>query len=141
MPILSQKIYNFLSTEIEEYMRKFEVLVTDEFRKKEIVKPKIGTVGIKVESDLLKIDLSQIDFDVDEIKEIMQKYNLKKKYHRLKDGRFLSLEENDTMDFINGLINNNEIGYSEIQKGVDDYDAGRYQDGEAAFKKLLKKYE
>ena len=112
-----EKIYNFLSTEIEEYMRKFEVLVTDEFRKKEIVKPKIGTVGIKVESDLLKIDLSQIDFDVDEIKEIMQKYNLKKKYHRLKDGRFLSLEENDTMDFINGLINNNEIGYSEIQKG------------------------
>ena len=112
-----EKIYNFLSTEIEEYMRKFEVLVTDEFRKKEIVKPKVGTVGIKVENDLLKIDLSEMDFDVNEIKEIMQKYNLKKKYHRLKDGNFLSLEENDTMDFINGLINNNEIDYSEIQRG------------------------
>ncbi len=30
---------------------------------------------------------------------------------------------------------------SEIQKGINDYNAGRYQDGEAAFKKLLKKYE
>lgn len=112
-----EKIYNFLSKEIEDYMSKFEVLVTDEFKKREIVKPKIGNIGIKVENDLLKIDLSQIDFDINEIKDIMNKYNIKKKYHRLKDGSFLSLEENNTMDFINTLINNNEIAYTEIKNG------------------------
>ena len=112
-----EKIYNFLSKEIEEYMSKFEMLVTDEFKKKEIVKPKIGNIGIKVENDLLKIDLSQMDFDINEIKDIMKKYNLKKKYHRLKDGSFLSLEENNTMDFIDTLINNNEIAYTEIKNG------------------------
>ena len=30
---------------------------------------------------------------------------------------------------------------AEIQKGEDDYQAGRYQDGQADFDKLLKKYE
>ena len=47
----------------------------------------------------------------------MQKYTLKKKYHRLKDGSFLDLEQNETMDFITGLLENEEITYDEIKKG------------------------
>ena len=112
-----EKIYHFLSEEIEEYMKKFEVLATDNFKKREIRRPKIGSIGVKVENDLLKIDLSNMDFDIDEIKSIMKKYSLKKKFHRLKDGSFLDLEENETMDFISGLIQNEDISYDEIQKG------------------------
>lgn len=29
---------------------------------------------------------------------------------------------------------------AEIQKGIDDYEAGRYRDGETAFKELMAKY-
>ena len=111
------KIYSFLSEEIQGYMQKFEVLATDNFTKREIRKPKIGTIGIKLENELLKIDLDNIDFDIEEIKDIMQKYALKKKFHRLKDGSFLELEENETMDFISSLLENGEIGYKEIQQG------------------------
>ena len=112
-----EKIYNFLSEEIGIYMQKFEVLATDTFKKKEIRKPKIGNIGIKLENDLLKIDLSKIDFNIEEIKSIMQKYKLKKKYHRLKDGSFLDLEENETMDFISSLLENDDISYKQIQEG------------------------
>ena len=112
-----EKIYNFISYEIESYMQKFEVLVTDNFKKKEIYKPKISSIGIKLENDLLKIDLSKMDFDVEELKTIMKKYVLKKKYHRLKDGSFLDLEENDTMNFINSLLEDGEIGYNELKDG------------------------
>ena len=112
-----EKIYNFLSEEIELYMNKFEVLATDNFKNKEIHKPKIGNIGVKIENNLLEIDLSNIEFDIDEIKSIMQKYTLRKKYHRLKDGSFLSLEENETMDFINGLLESEDISYDEIKKG------------------------
>ena len=111
------RIYNFLSEEIEMYMQKFEVLATDDFKKKEIHKPKIGTIGVKIENDLLKIDFSSLDFDINEIKEIMEKYTLKKKFHRLKDGSFLDLEENETMDFISGLLENGDASYNEIKKG------------------------
>ena len=111
------KIYNFLSEEIEKYMQKFEVLATDAFAQKNIHKPKIGSVGVRVENNLLKIDLSNMDFGVDEIISIMQKYKLKKKFHRLKDGSFLELEENETMDFISGLLENGDVSYKEITMG------------------------
>ena len=112
-----EKIYSFLSEEIGLYMHKFEVLATDTFKQREIRKPKIGNIGIKLENDLLKIDLSKIDFDIEEIRSIMQKYKLKKKYHRLKDGSFLDLEENETMDFIGSLLENEDISYKQIQEG------------------------
>lgn len=112
-----EKIYNFLSYQIEEYMQKFEVLATDNFKKKEIHKLKISGVGVKIENNLLKIDLSKLDFDVKELKKIMSKYILKKKYHRLKDGSFLDLEENDNMNFISSLFEDREIEYNELEEG------------------------
>ena len=47
----------------------------------------------------------------------MQKYHLKKKYHRLKDGSFLNLEENDTIDFIDSVTSGMDISYKELEKG------------------------
>ena len=110
-------IYNFLSVEIETYMQKFEVLATQTFKEKEIKQPKIGTLGVRIENNLLQIDLSNLDFDPDELEDIMEKYRLKKKYHRLKNGSFLSLEENETIDFIDGLTKGIDIDYKEIEKG------------------------
>ena len=39
----------------------------------------------------MSIDLSNIDIDRTEILEIMKKYKLKKKYHRLKNGEFVAI--------------------------------------------------
>jgi len=111
------KIYYFLSTEIEYYMQKFEVLATDNFQQREIRRPKMGSLGVRVENNLLNIDFSNLDFNLDELKEIMTKYRLKKKYHRLKDGSFLSLEENDTMQFIEAITDKIDIDYQQIEKG------------------------
>ena len=68
-------IYKFLSTEIEIYMQKFEVLATQTFKMQGIRQPKIGNVGVGIKNNLLKIDFSNIDFDIEELKDIMQKYN------------------------------------------------------------------
>ena len=110
-------IYQFLSEDIEKYMKKFEVLATDNFKQKEIKKPKIASLGVRIENNLLNIDFSNLDFDPKEIKEIMQKYHEKKKYHRLRDGSFLSLEENDTIDFIDNITSGMDISYKELEKG------------------------
>lgn len=112
-----EAIYNFLVEDIEIYMKKFEVLATDNFKQKEIKKPKILNLGVRVENNLLNIDLSNLDFEPSELKEMMQKYHLKKKYHRLKDGSFLSLEENETIDFIDGIMQGMDINYKELEKG------------------------
>ena len=77
------KIYNFLANDINEYMQKFEVMVTDNFKAREIKQPKIGTIGVKVENNLLTIDLENLNIDVKELEKIMAKYELKKKYYKL----------------------------------------------------------
>jgi len=112
-----EAIYQFLSQDIETYMKKFEVLATDSFKQKEIKEPKIGNIGVRIENNLLQIDLSSIEFDPTELKEIMQKYHLKKKYHRLKDGSFLILEENETMEFMDSITSGMDISYKELEKG------------------------
>lgn len=112
-----EQIYQLLTQDIEIYMKKFEVLATDNFKQKEIKKPKIGTLGVRIENNLLNIDFSNLDFEPSELKEIMQKYHLKKKYHRLKDGSFLDLEKNDTIEFIDSIASGMDISYKELEKG------------------------
>ena len=62
-------IFNFLQKGIEEYVSKFEVLATEDFRNKQIMRPKINSIGVKIENNLLSIDLSNIDIDRKEIAE------------------------------------------------------------------------
>ncbi len=110
-------IYNFVHNEIEDYMNRFEVMVTDNFKTKKIRTPQVGSIAVKVENNLLNIDLSKLDFDKSELKEILKKYSLKKKYHRLKDGTFLSLEDSEDLDFLTSLMAGLDITYKEIEKG------------------------
>ena len=110
-----EKIYNFLSEEIESYMKNFEVLATDNFKSKEIRKAENITVGVKIENNLLDIDLSNLNFDADELKQIMKKYKLKKKFFRLKNGSFLNLENNQNLEFIENITENIGIDFSNLK--------------------------
>ena len=112
-----EKIYDFLSEGINEYMQKFEVLVSEDFSNKQIKKPKVTALGVKVENNLLNINLENLNFDKNELREILSKYTLKKKYHRLKNGDFLSLEKNEDIDFLENLIQGSEINYKELEEG------------------------
>ena len=71
-------IYNFLTNDIERYMQKLEVLATDNFKQKEVKQPRIVSLGVRVENNLLNIDLTKIDFDPTELVNILNKYKLKK---------------------------------------------------------------
>ena len=111
-------IYKFMTEDINIYMQKFEVLVTDNFKTKEIKEPKVGTIGVRVENNLLNIDLSKLNISAEEIQEVMEKYKLKKKYHRLKNGSFLNLSENEDMEFLDKLSSGMEIDYKSIKNNM-----------------------
>lgn len=113
-----EKIYEFLVNDINYYMQKFEVLATENFKSKEIVRPKIGSLGVRVENNLLSVDLSQLNFDIDELKNVISKYKLKKKYYRLKNGSFINLQESNEIDFIDKLITGTDTSYEELKSGT-----------------------
>ncbi len=115
--VKDEDIYNFLNEGIEEYIAKFEVMATEDFRKKQIIKPKISSVGVKIENNLLSIDLSNIDIDKSEIAEIMKKYKLKKKFFRLKSGEFVELENNNTMKMLEDISENTGASFEELLSG------------------------
>lgn len=113
-----EQIYNFLSNDINFYMQKFEVLVTDNFKTKEIREPNLGAIGVKVENNLLNIDLSKLNISPEEIQEVMEKYKLKKKFHRLKNGDFLNLTENEDVEFLEKLSSGMDINYKDLKNNT-----------------------
>ena len=114
----NDKIYEFLAEDINYYMQKFDVLATEKFKLKQIRQPKIGSLGVKVENNLLEMDLKDIDIDIKELEEIMSKYTLKKKYYRLKDGSFLDLEGNKEIEFLDKLVTGMGIDYKELESNA-----------------------
>ena len=110
-------IYRFLTEDINYYMKKFEVMVTENFKAKQIRIPKMSGLGVKVENDLLSIDLSKLDINPEELEDIMSKYSLKKKFYRLKDGSFIDLQENKEIEFLDKLATGMGIDYKELQDG------------------------
>lgn len=111
------KIYEFLTNDINYYMKKFEVLATDNFKSKEIIRPKIKSLGVRVENNLLSVDLNSLNIDINELEEIIKNYKLKKKYHKLKNGDFLDLQENNEIEFIDKLISGTDASYKELESG------------------------
>lgn len=113
-----EQIYEFLTNDINYYMQKFEVMVTDNFKTKEIKEPKLGPIGVKVENNLLNIDLSKLSISPEEIQEVMDKYKIKKKFYRLKDGSFLNLNENEDIEFLDKLSSGTDVNYKDLKNNV-----------------------
>lgn len=110
-----EKIYEFLSKDIDMYMKNFEVLATDNFKEKQIRKTENISIGVRIENNLLDIDFSNFNIDAEELQEIMKKYRLKKKYHRLKNGSFINLIDNENIEFIENITKDINIDYSQIK--------------------------
>lgn len=114
----NDKIYNFLTDDINTYMQKFEVLVTDNFKSKQVKQPKIGNIGVRIDNNLLNIDIDFLDIDRQELIQMLKQYKLKKKYYRLKDGSFFNLTESDDIKFVDDLISGMNISYDELKNNV-----------------------
>lgn len=110
--------YEFLSKKVTSYMNDFEVLVTDKFKNKKVRNTRISNISVKLDNGLLELDISKIDIDIDEIKNVLKNYNVKKKYYKLKNGDFLNLEENEDLEFLNNIQNSFDVNYDKLNNGI-----------------------
>lgn len=85
-------IYEFLVNGTEIFMNKFEVLVTEKLKNKQIINTTSLDFGVRIKNDLLDISVENMNFSEKELKEIFAKYKEKKKYYRLKNGTYINLD-------------------------------------------------
>lgn len=116
---LDDIIYNFIQEDLEEYIKISEVYTTENFNLKNIKKSNKTSIGVKINNNLLEIDFNSFPIDKKEIKDVLQKYKLNKKYHRLKDGSFVDLENNKDIEFLSTLVDGLDISYKNIEEKLE----------------------
>jgi len=116
---LDDTIYNFIEDDLEEYIKISEVYTTENFDKKKTKKSDKTSIGLKVNNNLLEIDFTSLPIDKKEIKEVLQKYKLNKKYHRLKNGMFIDIENNKDIEFLSTLVDGLDISYKNIEEKLE----------------------
>lgn len=84
-------VFTFLTESLEQFRQRGEVFVSDRLRAKQI-QPSSAAVGVSVSNGMLQLDLNTGGFPVEELEALYQSLLKKRRYHRLKDGRYLSLD-------------------------------------------------
>ena len=86
-------VYRVLTEGVDTLCRLGEVMSTARFDGMTVRKSLRIQVGVSVESDLMDLKISSEDVTLAELAEILNSYKLKKKYHRLKNGDFVRMDE------------------------------------------------
>ena len=88
------RTYDFLTEGLPQLSRLADVFYAEAFRKKPVQPMPHIAAGVSINKDnLLEISFAKQDFDFAELVDILGSYRLRKHYHRLKDGTFISLED------------------------------------------------
>ncbi len=109
--------YLLLTEGIERMQEVAEVFVSEEIMK---CKPRYQTkvaVGVAIKGGLLEMNVQLDNITMDEMLEVLSKYDKKKKYHRLKNGTFLQLEESG-MEELAQLKDRLDISHKELSEGI-----------------------
>lgn len=110
------KIYEFLTAGVSELTALCEVNISDDFKKINIKYPKTMSMGIKLTSNLIEINVGKLEFDPSELRDILSAYKKKKKYFRLKYGAFLNLD-NEYFNTLLNLVEDLDITEEELEEG------------------------
>ncbi len=85
------EVYQFLTEHIHQFREHGIVYLSERLNKKQIRSAK-ASVGVSVSDGMLILDLDTGEFPAEELEALYQSLLKRKKYHRLPDGRFLTLE-------------------------------------------------
>lgn len=84
-------VFDFLTEGMERFHQRGDVFITDRLRSRR-VQPAAAAVGVSVSSGLLNLNINTGGFPPEELEELYQSLLKKRRYHRLRDGRYLALD-------------------------------------------------
>ncbi len=89
------KLYELLAYGIPKLQELGQVFVSDALRRMNVAPPPKVSVGISLAGDMMELSMSAGDMPMNELVEILSKYDRKKKYYRLKNGSFVNVQDSE----------------------------------------------
>lgn len=108
-------IYGILESGIADLAELGEVQGTDRFKALRI-RPKVQVkVGVSISGDLMNLEIGSTDVSREELLEILQSYKQKKRYHRLRSGDFVNIE--DSISELSSMVDTMRLSAKDIVGG------------------------
>ena len=108
-------VFRVLTDGIDLLCRMGEVMSTARFDALTLRRGVKVQVGVSVESGLMDLKISSEDVSLAELAEILNSYRKKKKYHRLKNGDFIRID--DSIGELAALTDTLQLGKKELLSG------------------------
>lgn len=109
-----EDVYRFLEEGVPALMAAGEVYLSDAFRNLQTAPPKIS-VGVSVNGSVLNLEVDTGEFPVEELRALLKSLHQKKRYHRLRDGRLLRLD--DSLEGLDELNETLELSGAKLKNG------------------------
>lgn len=74
------------------------------------------SVGVRLENDLLHIDVDSLDINKEELDDVLKAYRKKKKFYRLKNGEMIFLDANEIHE-LNAFMDHNHLDMKQLRDG------------------------
>ena len=148
-------LFNLLAYGLEELLGFGEVRMTEAFRRLGLRRHVKFSVGVSVESNLMDLQILSEDISEEELLAVFYQYQKKRKFVRLKNGDFLQLEENETIEQLLEIMETMGVSLKEFVRGKMQVPAYRalyldkmleqmqdvYTDRDRRFKALIKEFK
>ena len=118
------EIYEFFAVGLRELSKSCEIYAIERVRKINIVRKANFKVGVRFESNLLKLDFTSDLVSPQEMAEVLKAYRAKQKFFKLRDGTILQLG-NESMEAFNDVVESLHVEEDAIADGKIDVPAYR----------------
>ncbi len=88
-----EKIYRFMTEGLEKLSGIMDIYASERLKRINVRPPAHPVVGVRPESNLLTLDITADGYTTEELVEALNAYRKGKRYHRLRDGSFLTIDK------------------------------------------------
>ena len=89
-----EAVYQLLSSGISEFMSLGEVYFSESFKHLKILPPPKVSIGVRSTGNWLELSVDTDGLSGEDLARLLEMYSQKKRYYRLKNGQFISLDDN-----------------------------------------------
>lgn len=115
LPEGEEAMFALLDTGIPEMVKLGEVYISDALKNRQVrAMPKVS-VGVSLAGNLLELNIDMGDLSSKELLDILDSYRQKRKFHRLKDGSYLRLE-NGSLDTVDELAKGLQLSGKQLDQ-------------------------